>query len=91
MLNGRRGDVYNLCSGQSIAIGDILQKLLKVAEVEAQIEVDPERVRPVDIPDLYGSYQKAQKDFGWKPRIDLEATLHSIFAFWLEAVDSKAR
>lgn len=91
LLNGKRGDVYNLCSGQSIAIGDILQKLLKVAEVEAQIEVDPERVRPVDIPDLYGSYQKAQKDFGWKPRIDLEATLHSIFAFWLEAVDSKSR
>lgn len=88
LLNGKRSDVYNLCSGQSVGIGDLLQKLIKVAEVEATVEVDPERVRAVDIPELYGSYQKAQKEFGWKPRIQLEDTLQSLFAFWIETLDS---
>lgn len=86
ILNGKKGEVYNLCSGTSIAVGDLLRTLIKVAEIEAEIEVDPARVRPVDIQDTYGSYQRAFKDFGWKPRISLEGTLHSLFAFWLEAL-----
>ena len=86
LLNGKRGEAYNLCSGQSVVVGDLLKKLIEIAEVQAEIVVDPERYRPVDIPDLYGSYQKAQKDFGWKPRIKLEGTLSSIFAYWMERV-----
>ena len=86
VLNGQRGEVYNLCSGQSVEIGDLLQRLIKVAEVEVEVQVDPDRLRPVDIPDSFGTYNRAQKHFGWKPRIDLEATLHSIFAHWVETL-----
>jgi len=88
LLNGKRGEAYNLCSGQSVEIGDLLKRIIKIGEVEAEVEVDPDRVRPIEVPDLYGSYQKAQKDFGWRPRIDLDGTLSSIFAFWLEALAS---
>ncbi|MBL7661318.1 SDR family NAD(P)-dependent oxidoreductase [bacterium] len=84
MLNGKKHDVYNLCSGKSIGVGEVLQKLIKIAEVEVEIQVDQARLRPIDISDHYGSYDKAQKDVGWKPRIDFEATLHSLFAYWLE-------
>lgn len=86
LLNGKKGEAYNLCSGQSVVIGDVLKQLLQIAEVEAEIVVDPQRVRPVDVPDLYGSYQKAQKELGWRPRINLDATLNSLFAFWAEAL-----
>lgn len=89
ILNGKRGEAYNLCSGVSRSMKEILDLLIKVAEVEVEVVVDPERVRPVDITDLYGSYQKAQKDFGWKPRIDLDATLHSLFAFWVEFLSKR--
>ncbi len=84
LLNGKRGEAYTLCSGKSVEIGEVLQQLIKVSEVDVEIQVDPERLRPVDIPDSYGSYGRAQKDFGWKPRIDLEGTLHSILGYWLE-------
>lgn len=90
LLNGKRGEVYNLCSGQSISIGGMLQKLIKVADVEVEIEVDSSRLRPIDIPDLYGSYDKAQHDFGWKPRIDLEGTLHSLLAYWVEYLEANS-
>jgi GDP-D-mannose dehydratase len=62
----------------------VLQLLLKVSEVEAEIVVDQERVRTVDIPELTGSAAKAQKEVGWRPRIELESTLNSVFTFWLE-------
>jgi len=86
LLNGKKGDAYNLCSGQSVVVGDLLKKLIAIAEIEAEIVVDPERYRPVDIPELYGSSQKALKDFGWKPRINLDGTLSSLFAYWMEQV-----
>lgn len=87
LLNGKRGEAYNLCSGVSTSMSDLLQKLIKVAEVEVEVVVDPDRLRPVDIPELVGSSAKAQKDFGWKPRIDPEASLHSLFAYWLERME----
>jgi GDP-4-dehydro-6-deoxy-D-mannose reductase len=84
LLNGKRGEAYNLCSGKSVEIGEVLNMLIKITGVDVEVVVDPERVRPVDIADAFGSYEKAQRDFGWKPRIGLEATLHSLFAYWVE-------
>jgi len=89
LLNGKRGAAYNLCSGVSIEVGELLQKLIACAEVDVEIVVDPSRVRAVDIADLYGDFSKAQKDFGWKPRIDLEGTLSSIFAHWVEVLEKQ--
>ncbi len=86
ILNGKRGDVYNLCSGQSVEMKSLLESLIKISEVDVKIEVEESRVRPVLVPDLYGSYQKAQKEIGWKPRIDIDGTLHSLFAYWLETL-----
>jgi GDP-4-dehydro-6-deoxy-D-mannose reductase len=89
LLNGKKGEAYNLCSGKSHTIGELLQRLLKLGEVEAEVLEDKERVRLVDIPDLVGSYQKAQKEFGWQPRIELDGTLLSMFAFWIEQLEKK--
>jgi GDP-4-dehydro-6-deoxy-D-mannose reductase len=86
LLNGKRGGVYNLCSGHSVAIGDLLHKLLKIAEVEAEITVDESRVRDVDISEIYGSPSLAQKELGWHQRIDIEGTLHGLFAYWMESL-----
>jgi GDP-4-dehydro-6-deoxy-D-mannose reductase len=86
VLNGRNGEVYNLCSGQSYVLSDLIQMLFTIAGVEAEIRIDPARVRSTDIPEHVGSYQKASKDFGWKPRVETEAMLGSLFAYWLEAL-----
>lgn len=86
LLNGKRREVYNLCSGESVQIGEILNRLIEFAEVEVEVQVDPARLRAVDVPDVFGSYKKAQKDFGWKPRIELNSTLRTMLDYWLETV-----
>ena len=87
LLNGKRGAAYNLCSGNSHFIQELLEKLIGIAEVDVEIKQDPNRMRPADISDVYGTYSRAQKDFGWKPRIEIEATLNSLFTHWLEVVE----
>lgn len=84
LLNGKRGEVYNLCSGTSISIREVMEKLIKIAEVKVTVQVQAKRQRTGDIQDIWGSSQKANKDFGWKPRIELDGTLHSLFAYWVE-------
>lgn len=86
LQNGKPGDVYNMCTGESIAIGDALKMLISLAEIDVDIQEDPERMRPVDINDLHGSYLKAQRDFGWRPRVEREASLDSLLAYWLETL-----
>lgn len=85
-LNGKLGESYNLCSGESIGIGEMLNKLINLAEVKVEIEKDPSRFRIVDIPELWGSYQKASRDFGWRPRVEREAMLDSLLAYWLDVL-----
>ena len=91
ILNGNNGEAYNLCSGKSQMIGDLLNMLIKISETDAKVEVDPARVREIEIVDLYGSQQKALKDFGWKPRVELEDALGSLFAFWVEALANQPK
>jgi len=79
---GKPGSVYNICSGQSYSIRELLEKLAVVAGVEIDIEVDPSRVRPVDIEELYGDNTRVAADVGWKPAIPIEETLASLVDYW---------
>ena len=60
----------------------MLEKLAVVAGVEIEIEVDPSRVRPVDIEELYGDNTRVAADVGWKPAIPIEETLASLVDYW---------
>lgn len=74
--------VYNVCSGISIPGEVVLQTLLKTMGLVNQVtvEVDPERIRPTDLMDLYGSYERLTKDTGWQPQIPFEQTIQDFVA-----------
>jgi GDP-4-dehydro-6-deoxy-D-mannose reductase len=76
---GRPGYVYNLACGQAWSIGDALEMLMKTSGVEARVEQDPERMRPVDLPLLVGD-SKRLRDLGWEPRRNLEQALADLWA-----------
>ncbi len=86
ILNGKSGEVYNLCSGGSVSIQELLNMLIERAGIEVEVVQDPSRVREGEVPEVYGSYDKAQRDFGWKPRVEREAMIDSILAYWLETL-----
>jgi len=82
MAKGRPGEIYNVCSGQAPSLEGILKMLIGMSRRKIEIEVDPERVRKVDIPKLAGDNTKLRQATGWSPRIPLERTLRDLLDYW---------
>lgn len=64
---GHPGEVYNVCSGVGVRVGDVAQEVLAAAGVRAPLEVDPALQRAVDVPVLVGSNAKLRAATGWAP------------------------
>ncbi len=87
---GEPGEVYNICSGKSVSMEWLLNKLLSMASdnVRKTIKVksDPSRFRPSDVKVLEGDASKFSKRTGWKPEYTLEQTLQDLMDYWREKV-----
>lgn len=78
------GRVYNLASGKPVAIGELLQRLIDLSGAEVEIRVDPDRLRPNDVPVACGDASAALTDLGWSPRIPIDQTLTDVMNYWKE-------
>jgi GDP-4-dehydro-6-deoxy-D-mannose reductase len=83
---GEPGEAYNVCSGRDVAIQDIADHLAGQATAEVTFELDPERLRPADVPVVRGDSSKLRGATGWEPTIPLEQTLGDVLAWWREKV-----
>lgn len=81
---GEPGDIYNICSGSSITMQQLLDGLLAHSDVDIKVETDPERLRPSDVPILEGDCSKLKAATGWEPLIPLEQTLKDTLDYWRE-------
>ena len=70
--------VMNVCSGESVSIQDMLDRLRGQSTVKTRVEVDTGRLRPGDVPDLFGSHELIRSALGWAPSCDLNETLKAI-------------
>ncbi|MEK6274703.1 MAG: GDP-mannose 4,6-dehydratase [Actinomycetota bacterium] len=84
-------DTYNVASGRAVGMQEVLDMLLGLARCEIQVERDPERMRPVDIPALWGDPAKLEKATGWKAEIPLEQTLSDTLDYARETVAKATR
>lgn len=84
--DGRAGEAYNVCSGRGVSIRELLDLLLARSEAEIEVEVDPARVRPSDIPMLVGDGARFTAMTGWRPEIPLEQTLEDLLEWWRSEV-----
>jgi GDP-4-dehydro-6-deoxy-D-mannose reductase len=75
---GEPGAVYNVCSGNDVAIADVAVRLMALSGVELEMVTDPELVRPVDIPVLRGDPSRLVAATGWAPCIPLDETLRDV-------------
>jgi GDP-4-dehydro-6-deoxy-D-mannose reductase len=82
---GQAGEVYNVCSGRGTRIREILDGLIAASDVPIQVHVDPERLRPLDVPAIVGDPSRLRRATGWVPRIALDVSLRDLLA------DARAR
>lgn len=79
---GIPGQVYNVASGRSVSGQAILDQLLSLSSKIIEIEPDADKLRPSDVPDIYGDYTKLHQATGWQPQITLVQTLDDTLSFW---------
>ena len=82
MERGESGEAYNVCSGREYSIREILEELIRLAEVECRIIVDNARLRAVERKRNRGSFEKLAQCTGWNPRITLTESLRDVLAYW---------
>jgi GDP-4-dehydro-6-deoxy-D-mannose reductase len=76
------GTVYNMCSGQAVRIGDIVDMVIARGQVPVEVRVDPARLRPVDEPILRGDNSRLVAVTGWQPRISMPQIIDELLAYW---------
>lgn len=76
---GEPGTTYNVCSGAAHSMREVLDQLISLSGARVRVEVDPERVRPVDVPLLLGDRTRIGA-LGWAPEFALERTLADLLA-----------
>lgn len=86
--HGEPGEAYNVCSGHDIAISELADRLVAMANREMRLEGDPSLQRPVDVPVLRGDYTKLHKATSWEPEIALDQTLSDLLDEWRARVGS---
>jgi GDP-4-dehydro-6-deoxy-D-mannose reductase len=77
---GIPGEAYNVCSGRGVSVREVANVMLSMSDTPLELVVDPDLVRPVDVPRLVGSPAKLCAATGWEPAIDLETTMHDVLS-----------
>jgi len=83
---GEDGEVYNVGTGKAMAMKEMLDILLSLSKAKVKIKMDPERLRPSDVPILQSDCSKFVRLTGWKPQIPLEQTFKDLLNYWRERV-----
>lgn len=82
MEKGKAGETYNVGSGNAVEIRKILDMILCRSKKEIRVEVEPSRMRPVDVPVIEADISKLKTCTGWEQKITLEETIQDTLEYW---------
>jgi GDPmannose 4,6-dehydratase len=87
-INPIPGEYYNIGGTYTCEILDVLNALLSFSPMhkQIQIEVDPERLRPIDADLQVPNTEKFYKHTGWKPEIPFHQTMEDLLNYWRQQV-----
>lgn len=87
--SGKRGETYNVGTGHALSIEEILNRILALTECSIEVRVDPEKLRPVDVPIIEPDISKIHTCTGWAPHISLDQTLRETLDYWRDCITDK--
>ncbi|WP_421781074.1 GDP-mannose 4,6-dehydratase [Kiloniella litopenaei] len=89
--NPIKGEYYNIGGNHSCKIGELLDDLIALSPLKDKIrvEIDPDRLRPIDADLQVPDTTKFQKHTGWKPAIPYKQTISDLLDYWREQVAEK--
>lgn len=80
MLSPAPAGIYNLASGRSVQLRDVLTRLRRLTGIEFELARDPALLRGDDILDSYGCTRRAKEWLGFEARTELTESLSRMIA-----------
>lgn len=79
---GQSGETYNVGSGIAYSIEEILEKIIALSGQKIEVQVEKERLRPIDVPIIVADITKISEHTDWSMKISLEQTLKDTLDYW---------
>lgn len=78
------GAYYNIGGTHSLKVSEILDALLALSprKKDIKVEIDPDRLRPIDADLQVPDTAKFTKHTGWKPEIPFDRTIRDLLDYW---------
>ncbi|MDZ7620955.1 MAG: GDP-mannose 4,6-dehydratase [Candidatus Competibacteraceae bacterium] len=73
------GETVNICSGVGVALGEILERMNRIAGYAIEVRVNPAFVRGNEVHRLIGDNHKLRRLVGELPAYSLDAILESVY------------
>ena len=88
-VNPIPGEYYNIGGNYSCEIGKLLDDIINLSTIkdELKIEVDQNRIRPIDADLQLPDTAKFKKHTGWEPIVPYDKTILDLLNFWREKVE----
>ena len=87
-VNPVAGEYYNIGGSYTCTVEDTLNTLISLSthKDKIRVEVDPERLRPIDADLQIPDCRKFKKHTGWEPEIPYEKTMCDLLDYWRERI-----
>jgi GDPmannose 4,6-dehydratase len=85
------GEYYNIGGSYTCTIKEMLDYLISISSAKdiIRIEVDPDRLRPIDADLQVPNIQKFKTHTAWEPEIHFETTMKDLLDYWRGRVMNK--
>ena len=80
--NGRVGDVYNVCSGITVSLSDVIKMFEAASNIQVEVVSSPNKIRPGEADEICGDPRKISSETGWSPKISLQKTVADLLDYW---------
>lgn len=79
---GTAGEAYNIGTGQTHSMQEVLDRLLGLTPVRVEVRQRPDLVRAAETAAVRADAGRLRRETGWAPRYTLEQTLADMLAYW---------
>jgi len=76
------GEAYNVGGVETMTIGEMLNLLIEMSDVQIEVVRDPTRLRPSDVTLQIPCCDKFKAATGWEPAIRFKQTLQDTLDYW---------
>ncbi len=86
LKEGKKGEIYNICSGKGNKLGTLLEIMCHKQGIEYTSQTSSHNLRPSDNPMIVGDNTKITSQTSWQPIYQLQESIVDILDYWQQKI-----